>query len=323
MLFQNRIFKIYDRILLKRRDWDGSMDYLSYRDFPGLVCKESEFLGDKGQRLCAYVYYEGEKRRDKIVIFEHGMGVGHVAYMQEIAVICRHGYTVFTYDHTGTRCSEGKNIGGFAQSVSDLERAVAHVRTLPDLKDARIIVIGHSWGGYSTMNIPALCDDVDCVVAMSGYISVKEIQAQAMGGMLRLYRRAVYKREVEAFPKYAHLDGRESLKNSSVRALIIHSRDDKTCSFKRHFLKLQSALSDSENVSFLALDGKNHHPTYSDEAIKYRNEYDREKRKKRKAGLLDTEEARISFAKNYDFERMSRQDSDVWRVIFDLIDNPT
>lgn len=320
MIFQKLVLGFYRKTLLCRHDPDGTLYYFSKEDFPGLECEEYSFTGDKGQRLAAYLYYRGEKRFDRLIMFEHGMGCGHAAYMQEINVITEHGYTVFTYDHTGTRCSEGENIGGFSQSLSDLDRAVRFVRSMPEYKDSDISVIGHSWGGFSTMNIPAIYPDITHVVALSGFISPRAIQEQFFGGLLKYYRKAAFKLEYESLPDYAEFDARISLKNASTRALIIHSRDDETCLFENHFEALRRALSGCENVEFLALDGKRHNPNYTSDAIAYMRERMSDLRTKLKKKQIVTDEDKAAFVANQDWVRMTKQDEDVWSKIFAFLE---
>lgn len=320
MIFEKKILQVYKKKLLRRLDGDGSVFYFGKEDFPGLCADDVSFLGDKGQRLYGHFYYREKRRHDKLVMLDHGMGCGHVAYMREIDEITRRGYTVFTYDHTGTRESEGENIGGFSQSLCDLDRAVKFVRNETEYKDAKIAVIGHSWGGFSTLNIPALHPEITHVVALAPFISPRAIQEQVMRGVLKFYREAVFRLEEENFPDYAHFDGRESLKNASTKALIIHSRDDKTCLFDNHFGKLEEALKDGERVEFLALDGKEHHPHYSLEAVKQRKEYNAALKKRRKKKELTERSELEAFARSYDWYKMTEQDEDVWNRIFNFLE---
>ena len=320
MIFEKKVVNLFESTLLRRHDPDSAVFYFSKDDFQGLECEEYSFLGDKGQRLAAYLYYKGEKRCDKLVIFEHGMGNGHASYMQEIHYLTEHGYTVFTYDHTGTRCSEGEHIGGFSQSLSDLDRALSFVHTIPEYADAEIVVIGHSWGGFSTMNIAALHPEVKKVVAIAGFISPKAIINQFLSGALSLYRKAVYKTEVDKFPDYCHFDGRVTLANTETRALIIHSRDDKTCLYKKHCAELEKALRGRDNVEFLTLDGKDHNPNYTVDAVQYKSKFFKDLKAKTKAGELDTDEKRAEFVKSYDWERMTRQDEGVWNKIVEFME---
>lgn len=320
MLFEKYVIKKYKRILLRRLDGDGSVFYFSKEDFPGLLSEDLSFFGDKGQRLYGHFYYRGERRTDRLIMLDHGMGCGHVAYMREIDEITRRGYTVFTYDHTGTRLSEGENIGGFSQSLCDLDRAVKFVRSMSEYKDTKIAVIGHSWGGFSTLNIAALHPEITHAVALAPFISPKLIQEQVMRGILRFYRRAVYKLENDALPDYAHFDGRESLRGVPTRALIIHSRDDLTCRFDEQFERLRNALSGEGRVEFLALDEKGHHPHYSLEAVKLRAEYNCALKKRRKKKELTERGELDAFVKSYDWVRMTEQDKDVWDKIFEFLE---
>ena len=320
MIFEKKIVTMYKSVLLKRRDPDGTLYYFSKDDFPGLCAEEYSFLGDKGQKLAAYLYYRGEKRTDKLIMFEHGMGCGHAAYMQEINKITEHGYTVFTYDHTGTRCSEGEHTGGFSQSLSDLDRAYRFVRSMPEYNSADISIIGHSWGGFSTMNIPAIHPDITHVVALAGFISPKAIQEQFLSGFLKLYRKPILQGERDAFPDYVDYDGRASLKDTKVKALIIHSKDDDTCYFKNHFCELQRAVSDNSSVEFLAVDKKGHNPNYTEDAVKYKNERMAVLKKLLKKKQLTTNEAKAAFVKSCDWVRMTKQDDEIWNKIFDFIE---
>ena len=312
---------MYKKTLLKRLDPDGTLYYFSKEDFPGLCSEEYSFPGHKGQRLAAYLYYRGEKRTDRLIMFEHGMGSGHAAYMQEINKITEQGYTVFTYDHTGTRCSEGENIGGFSQSLSDLDKAYRFVRSMPEYNTADISVIGHSWGGFSTMNIAAIHPEITHAVALAGFISPKAIQEQVFSGFLKFYRKAIFKSELDAFPDYAEFDARKSLKDTKTKVLIIHSKDDPTCHFDNHFGELKKVISDNENVEFLELDGKGHNPNYTEDASKYLMEYVHEKSKLMSQKKLITPDRKKFFLARFDWDRMTAQDERVWQKIFEHLDD--
>ena len=51
-------------------------------------------------------------QKDKLIIFCHGMGPGHIAYTTEIAYFCNFGYPVLAVDSRGCNLSEGKNLKG-------------------------------------------------------------------------------------------------------------------------------------------------------------------------------------------------------------------
>jgi pimeloyl-ACP methyl ester carboxylesterase len=321
MIFEKKIISLYERILLKRRDNDGRSYVFKKEDFPGLESRELFFEGDKGQRLCAYVYYRGGERTDELIMFDHGMGCGHASYMTEIDALTRRGHTVFTYDHTGTLLSGGENIGGFSQSLSDLDRAVKFVRSMKEYESTKISVVGHSWGGYSTMNIVALHPEISHVVALSGFVSPKLIQEQVLVGVLRLYRPTLFNLEREALPDYYLFDARESLGKSDVKALIIHSRDDRVCNFKHHFLALRRALEDKERIQFLVLDKRGHYPHYTEEGVKYKVAYKKKQHAMAKRGKLDTDAQRASFIAQYDLSKMHEQDEGFWDNVSNFLNS--
>ena len=321
MIFEKRIISFYKQTLLKRHDPDGCIFYFSKSDFDGLESESFSFTGDRGQRLAGEIYYRGKLRTDRLIIFEHGMGCGHVAYMREIDLITRHGYTVVTYDHTGTRLSGGEHIGGFSQSLCDLEHCIGAIRADERFKSSSLSVIGHSWGGFSAMNSPAICPEITHTVAISGFISSKEIQDQVFCGPLKLYRKAAYEAELEDFPKHAKIDAVSTLKNSNTKALIIHSRDDETVSYERHFMKLEAAMGGNERVQFLTLDGKRHNPTYTEEAVAYKSEFSAEMKRRNKKNELVTDEAKAKLRDSYDWYKMTDQDEELWDKIFEFLEN--
>ena len=314
MIFESKVLEIYRQKLLKRRDPDGRAHVFTNKEFC-LKREEYTFLGDRRQTLCAYLYYSTDKDKRRIIILDHGMGCGHNSYLKEISTLVRAGHTVFTYDHTGTMSSGGEDIGGFSQSLSDLDRAVAFVCTSLGYETNQISVIGHSWGAFSTMNIPALYPEISHVVALSGFISPKEIQHQVCRGFLRPYRKTLYKLEKERLPDYADYDARVSLGNAKTRALIIHSKDDKTCHFNRHFVKLKKALKNKSNVKFVDTDHKGHYPQYTIEAVALKHDFNKVLKERTKNGTLETAEEKEALINSYDFHKMHEQDKEVWRKI--------
>ncbi|MBQ1260638.1 MAG: alpha/beta hydrolase, partial [Clostridia bacterium] len=288
MLFEKAILNFYKKNLLVRHDPSESVFYFTKEDFDGLMSSEFSFAGNRGQQLTGAFYYYGDMRHDRLIIFDHGMGNGHVAYMKEIELLCSAGYTVFSYDHTGTRMSEGENICGFAQSLCDLDFAINAIRSIPEYKDTAISVIGHSWGGFSTLNIGACHPEITHLVAMAGFCSVKTMLGQLFGGFMRRYIPAIYALEAENVPTYTDFDAVESLKKTDAKLMVIHSEDDRTVSFKAHFERMKNALADRENTEFVALLGKGHNPNYTNDAVIYKDAFFKDYSKKQKKKALAT-----------------------------------
>ena len=152
------------------------------------------------------------------------------SYMREIECLAKAGYLVFAYDHTGCMASGGKHIGGFAQSLHDLDDCMKALKAEKALEGYTFSVIGHSWGGFSTMNIAALHPEITHVVSMSGFVSVELILKQMFKGILGGYVKALLAAEREINPGYADFSALESLKNTGAKVLLVYSADDRTVS---------------------------------------------------------------------------------------------
>ena len=317
MLFEKSVIKKFKEALCQRHDPDGTIFYYAPEDL-GLTYTEFNFKGDRGQNLRGYFYGDGATKPSRLIIFEHGMGCGHRAYLREIETIVNEGYQVFAYDHTGTLASEGEDIGGFSQSLSDLDHAIRALKASGIIGERRLSVIGHSWGGFSTLNISAYHPDIDSIVAISGYVSVYEMLRSILGP-LKGYADAILRAESERFGAYAYADARYSLSLSPTRALVVHSKDDKTCPFV-HFELMRSTLGEREGVSFLECDGKDHNPNYTLNAVSKKNLFFKALTEMKKRKKLSGEDEKAGFLRQWEFSEITEQDPEFWRLVFDFIE---
>jgi pimeloyl-ACP methyl ester carboxylesterase len=314
MLFEKKIKEIYLQRICRRYDDEGLARYFNHSDFAGLNAEAFSFKGREGQTLNGAFYSYDGYREDKVVVFDHGMGGGHLSYMREIERLCRAGYRVFSYDHTGCMTSEGNGTGGFARSLDDLDRALNALKEKLG-ENMAFSVIGHSWGGYSTLNIASLHPGVESVVAISGFASVKRM----LDGVFNGFAPKIMELEEKSGIPTVGADAADSLAQFKGRALVIHSADDKVVSAKKHFGYLESALADKDNVRFMLVSGKAHNPNYTEDAVKYLALYAKQLTKSLKRGRLATEEQKKEFVASFDWMRMTEQDEAIWKEIIDVI----
>ena len=320
MFFEKQIAEIYRARLYARADDVGAVLYFSAEDFPGLCCRPYPFPAEDGHTLAGFLYDYGDPIEGRIVIFDHGMGGGHRSYMKEIEMLARHGYRVFAYDHTGCMASEGESTGGFGQSLSDLSAALTTLKGDEEFRSMTFSVVGHSWGGFAAMNIPAIHPDVAHVIAISGFRSIEAIVRQTFSGLLSLYRRSILAIEAAAHPDLLAYDAATSLCQSEARALIIHSEDDPVVHAKKHFEPLRRALSFRENISFLSVTGRGHNPNYTADAIAYKDDFFKKLKKRISKGGLADPEGHRAFLDAFDWHRMTAQDDAVWEEIFKTLE---
>ncbi len=310
MLFYNTVKGLYRNFIFSRCDDKGLAYYLSAKDFDGLKSKAYSFKGNNGQQLYGNFYFYDNPREDRIIVFDHGMGGGHLSYMKEIEMLAHQGYKVFAYDHTGCMESEGESTIGFSQSLSDLDCCLKALKSEDDLKNKSFAVIGHSWGGFSTLNISAFHPDLSHVVVLSGFVSVDIITERF--GFLKKYIMEIEKQDN---PIYSSCNAVESLNGTKAKVLLIYSDNDKMVNKQSNFDYLATSLKDRENTSFILEKNKDHNPNYTADAVKYLAEYLSNLNKQKKK--LKTSDQKKDFVESFDWDRMTAQDEQVWQKIFE------
>lgn len=316
MIFEKSIKNIYSKQFLIRCDDGGSVFYFSSDDFEGLHKEPYSFRAAAGHLLQGYFYYYDDPISDRLIVFDHGFGGGHRSYMKEIEMLCRHGFLVFAYDHTGCMESEGKNTNGLAQSLCDLNDCLAALKADGKCSGRTLSVMGHSWGGFSCLNIAALHPDITHIVVISGFVSVELMVGQFFNGILKGYRRCILDIEKSNNPEFASRSALDALSKTDAKTLLIYSSDDKMVKKSVHFDALKEVFDSKENISFLLVDGKGHNPNYTADAVKYKDVFFADFTKKTKKKQLKTQKQKEDFIASYNWNRMTAQDDAVWEKIF-------
>ena len=318
MIFEKQVVNGYKGMMHTRCDDTETVFYYSAADFAGLQSEAYAFRSSMGHTLQGYLYFYENPIAGRLIVFDHGFGGGHRAYMKEIEKLCAHGYRVLSYDHTGCMESGGASPNGLAQSLCDLNDCLTAIKADKRFEGVDISVMGHSWGAFSTLNIAALHQDVSHIVALCGFVSVEEMVKTFFAGPLKGYRNAVLALERQSNPEFFEYNAVESLKNANVKALLIYSEDDQLCR-RAHYDMLKKELAEKENVSFLFVSGKGHNPNYTADAVKLLGEFGKARTKFAKKKNA-TKEEKADFVASFDWEKITAQDEDVWSEIFAHLD---
>ncbi len=311
-----QIEKVYKSVLFRRHDPDESIFYFSHKDYDGLMAEEFSFVSKRGHLLKGSFYCYPDHTPGRLIVFEHGMGNGHNSYFAEIELLCKSGYLVYSYDHTGCNKSEGEHIHGLSGSLSDLDDCILALTSKGGYTEEQISVIGHSWGGFSTLNILKYHPNLHSIVAMSGFMSIPVMHQQLVP---KPFRNHLLDLERRTNPAYADSNATQVLSNADRPLLIVHSTDDATVSHKLNFVALQNALKDKRNIEFLSVSGSGHSPHYTADAFAYKEAFFKELKKQRRKGKLKTKEQKLAFAARYDWRKMTAQNESVWNVILDFL----
>ena len=318
MIFENQVVNGFKGMMHTRCDDTETVFYYSAADFAGLKSEPHAFKSSMGHTLQGYIYSYEDPIAGRLIVFDHGFGSGHRAYMKEIEKLCAHGYRVFSYDHTGCMESGGESPNGLAQSLCDLNDCIATIKADKRFEGLDISVMGHSWGAFSTMNIAALHPEISHIVALCGFVSVEEMITTFFAGPLAGYRRAVLSLERESNPNFFEYNAVESLKNANVKALLIYSEDDHLCR-RVHYDILKEGLKENKNIDLLLLSGKGHNPNYTTEAVKLLGGFGKARAKFAKKKNA-TKEEKANFVASFDWEKITEQDDAVWNQIFAHLD---
>ena len=320
MLFSKIIKKKFDEVL-GRYDGEPAQYYFSPKDFPNIKSEPFDIEGDHHVMLKGFFYYYDKMNPDRMIIFDHGIGAGHFAYLKEIEYLVRHGYTVYSYDHTGCVSTGGSGILGFAQGVNDLDHVLTALKKDPRFIGKKWKLMGHSWGAYSAMNVSALHPEVTHVVSLAGFLSARSLVEQYIPKMFLKYSDEVMDRERQHNPKYTDMDARDSLKKSRAKLLHLQSHDDKKVLFELGYEPLSKALSGRADTTFIALDHRNHDPQRTDAAAAAHAQMMEEMNQLKKKKKLDTRQEQEAFQKSHDWNVIYQQDPEIWDKILKFLEN--
>lgn len=312
---------IYKKAFINRYDDDKIIFYYSYKDFPGLNAQHIEFKTPQGYLIKGNIYSYENHDKDDLVIFCHGLGGGHRSYMREIELLCSRGYEVLSYDNVGCWESEGESIRGLSEAVNDLVSCLDFLAGSYNLKDRKLHIIGHSWGGYAAGNILNFRrKNIKSVTVISGFASVNTIIFGGYGGKMKIFKNAILRFERKANPDYADCCNVDAFRDTKARVLLIHSKDDPVCVIACGMDYVRPRV-DNPNVTYLEVEGKFHNPNYTADAVAYMQQSFGEYQALLKQKKLRTYDEKKAFMDLRDFRRMTEQDSEVWTAIFNNMEN--
>ncbi|MDE6586544.1 MAG: alpha/beta fold hydrolase, partial [Clostridia bacterium] len=252
--------------------------------------------------------------KDEVVVFVHGMGPGHCAYMTEIAYFCNHGYNVIAVDSLGCGGSQGKNMHGMFEGVQSAVATIDFAKK--QFAGKKIYLIGHSWGGYSSLCASKL-RKVDKVVAISAPSSPSRtiqggaapIMGKALASILRPFWWCI---NLFKFGAKGNMNAAKSAERNDTPTLLIHGDNDGIVSKKNEaFYKANGG-----NIEKYLAKGKAHNPYNTVEAEKKLAELSYNLSQSSKM----TEEERQAYFTNFDYAAATEEDNEVMGKILSFLE---
>ena len=273
--------------------------------------------------LRGYIYGTENSSPKGLIVFAHGITVGHESYINQLMWFADRGWRVFAYDATGSATSEGKGTVGLVQSALDLDRALTFAENDERLKDLPVYLLGHSWGGYAVCAALNFDHDIRAAASISGYAyplkmyklgterTVKNITPAVMMFMpyVKGYNRAVAR-------KNAKLNAVDGINRAAdVPVLIIHGENDEYVDFGKVSIYCERDNITSPNASYMVLQGRyaDHQNFFkTDEANDLTKEFysRRGELEKKYGGLNGIPSAELEkFMNSFDKERLNEVNS--------------
>ena len=301
----------YKKQFVCRYDKEVGVPYYSFSDFKGLKQEAYSFTNSLGIELKYFFYYYNNYRTDKIVLFLHGLGPGHTAYLTEIELLAKAGYKVLTLDYMGCAESQGKDMRSLNEPTRDVNDLLDYLKL-----DKPVVVVGHSLGGYTTLNIINIRKDISKAVIISGFLSIESLMKVFVKS--KFIYNGIVKYEKKMEPDYFSINNLEYLKTTKDRIFFIQSDDDSMVPYSIALKEVEQI--DNPNIKTLRVTGKKHNPNYSLDAVNYMNEIFGQYNELLKKKKIRSDEDRINFFKDVTLARLTEQDNDIISAICGFID---
>ena len=306
------ISKQYIKQFVCRYDKEVGVPYYSYLDFKGLHQESNSFINSKGIEIHYFYYYYDNYQKDKIILFCHGIGPGHTAYLAEIETLAKRGFKVLTFDATGCDESKGKYLGSLNNPTGDALDLLNYL----NLKE-EIVLVGHSMGGFTALNIINLKEDITKAVILSGFLSIEAEISAFIKNKFIASRILSYERKTN--PQYFNIDNIEYLKNTSDNLFFIQSIDDQMVPYQAS-LKVVEEIN-NPHIKTLKFNNRKHNPNYTDKAVNYMNEVFGKYNASLKNKEIKTDEDKINYFKDVSLSKLTEQDETLFDQIASFIND--
>lgn len=260
--------------------------------------------------LQGYIY--GENNDKGLIVVAHGIGGGHEGYINEIIWFVDKGWRVFAYDATGSCESEGDGTKGLSQSALDLDCALNYIESDSRLKDMKVFLFGHSWGGYAVTAVMNFGHDIAASASIAGYAYPMEMIMEFADGMMgkasNLLYPFIWADNKALFGKYSSLSAIDGINSGDIPVLVIHGKEDQMIGYDRSSIISKKDSITNPNAEYYTVGGDycgHNNIFHSDEANKYLEEVDKEFEKK--AGMYEDgevpDDVKEEFINNADKEK--------------------
>lgn len=263
VIYSLLVYFLVAKIIGRRSDKNPLLQYYTSADYPSLNTTAITFKSKEGVNLHGFHYSPAQSSEsDYLLVFFHGMGAGHEAYTTLINDLVTTLKTpLISFDYTGCDLSEGEKIPSTLQALSDAEELLKYLKT-SEYVSKKLILIGHSWGGFVATNLAKL----DTEQKVVGVISVNGITNFAKTYQKMTHAPLLFVPIHNAlsyihYRKLAFMHTAKSIKDTTIPHLFIHGVKDEAVSFKEFIAPLMLESVENKNI-FFHLEKEKFHNAY-------------------------------------------------------------
>jgi uncharacterized protein len=310
-------FFILNLAFNRRQNNHPYLRYFTAKDFPNIEADEVEFTSRRNLKLRGAFYYDEKVNPYKgVLVFPHGIGAGHHAYMHLIEQFTQHGFIIFSYDNTGCELSEGSSIRGIPQAILDLDDALAYLDQTTYADKPRFVV-GHSWGAYAALRAPFLSNKVKKVIAIAPFNDVGELLGKYVPFMryLKPFIRIVHRLQFQH--RLVNVSSANLLKKTRIPTLVISGEYDDDIPLKGNYSHFKRAEKKNDNVTVMLARNHRHNPYLVKESEDYI--IDTILKGTQAIAVEPDETKRNQFFASIDYTHIANHDEDVMKRMVDFL----
>ncbi len=221
---------IYDNIF-SRYDRKEELSVLSDERYADLLSgrEDIKISTKKDNYLQAYHYDSDDD--GVLVIMAPGLHSGADDYLPVIQYLYDDGEDVLIFDPSGCIGSTGKSTKGFSQEVYDLEAAIDYAEK--EYPDKKIVLMGHSRGGFAVCNMIGTDHDIAGIVSVSGLNSPMEaiigLSSKYVGKAANLNYPSLWAYQAMLFgTKMMNVKAHKLISEGNVPVLVVQGSEDTT-----------------------------------------------------------------------------------------------
>ena len=270
-------YKVFSRVDYKEYDTNK---YITYEDIDYKKYEREVLQIPSGENtLTGYLY--GRENTKGLIIISPGHRDPSDVKLYEITYFVDHDWMVLCYDYTGCFNSGGKSMIDYNQAPKDLDAVLSYVEDEDRFTDMKLLLFGHSLGGYATAAVLQDNHNITAAIVASGFDTPMEQWIYSVGRFTGVFRE-FFKPFSKAYMKMnygadSYLSAIDGINSVDIPVLVISGTDDEFYGGESRIYEKKDEIT-NKNCTFMLMDKKNHNGHYdyflTDEAVEYQKKVD-------------------------------------------------